>query len=155
MYNLSASQCPICAQWVCDACGWKRVKAFQREVQECFACGSRLGVLTPTRHFYGSTYDEHVRTFEAHPDAATEVSEAKLRAKVMIKGLQAGAIHRGEAWPIGTLVRWKGAHSKHTYRVTDIVPFGPRWSVQITPLTPGPGRSRVSTEIRYLRKVEK
>jgi hypothetical protein len=81
--------------------------------------------------------------------------EEALRRQARQAGLAAGAVHRGEAWPLGTLVRWKGPKSKHTYEVTDIRPFGPRWCVQITPLTPGPGRSQVSTEIRYLRKVEK
>lgn len=76
------------------------------------------------------------------------------------RGLAAGAVRRGEAWDIGTLVRWKGKNSKVTYRITGIrasaghLDADHGFDVECTPLQPGPGRSVFWTSIEYLRKVD-
>jgi hypothetical protein len=85
--------------------------------------------------------------------------EEKLRRQARYAGLIAGAVHRGDVWPVGTLVRMAGKKSKHTYRITAIRTVGHRTSaplafdVQLTPLTPGPGRYVFWTDCEYLREV--
>lgn len=80
----------------------------------------------------------------------------EVRASARLNGLISGALHRGEVWPVGTLVRWKGRRSKNTYRVTGIhlVPGTERFLMQITPLNPGPGRGECNTAMEYLRVVD-
>jgi hypothetical protein len=83
----------------------------------------------------------------------------QLRYKARKAGLIAGAVYRGDVWPTGTLVRMAGPKSKVTYRITGIRSEGERttpplnFTVQLTPLQPGPGRSIFWTDISYLRKV--
>jgi len=85
--------------------------------------------------------------------------EQELRRHARLAGLIAGAVHRGDVWPVGTLVRMAGKKSKHTYRITAIRTAGNRTSpplafdVQLTPLSPGPGRSVFWTSCEYLREV--
>lgn len=92
----------------------------------------------------------------------TEVMDAleQMQREARRTGLNNGAVARGEAWPQGTLVHWKGKNSKVTYRITGIRPNGGHldadhgFTVQCTPLRPGPGRSVFWTSIEYLRKVD-
>lgn len=79
--------------------------------------------------------------------------EEILRRQARRAGEAAGALYRGEVWPIGTLVRAKGPKSKVTYRVSGHMKHGQDWCVEITPLQPGPGRSVYNTNIQYLRQV--
>jgi hypothetical protein len=87
--------------------------------------------------------------------------EETLRRQARLQGLIAGAVYRGDVWPVGTLVRMKGPKSKITYRITAIRSEGNRttdpldFTVQLTPLQPttGPGRSIFWTSIQYLRQV--
>lgn len=84
----------------------------------------------------------------------------QLRRKAREAGLIAGAVYRGDVWPTGTLVRMAGPKSKVTYRITGIRSEGNRttpplnFTVELTPLQPGPGRSVFWTDISYLRKVD-
>lgn len=86
--------------------------------------------------------------------------EEALLKQARLNGIISGAIHRGEVWPVGTLVRWGGKNTKVTYKITGIRPNGGHidsdhgFSVQLTPLEKGPGRSVFWTSIEYLRKVD-
>lgn len=76
------------------------------------------------------------------------------------RGFIAGAIHRGEAWPVGTKVRMAGKNSKVDYYVTGVRGNGAwadgryGWAVELTPIGgTRPGVSTFWTSIEYLRKV--
>jgi hypothetical protein len=69
----------------------------------------------------------------------------------------AGAIRRGEAWPLGTLVRAAGPKSKVTYKITAVQfhSLAMEAVMECTPLSgTGPGRSIYWTSIEYLREVD-
>jgi hypothetical protein len=89
----------------------------------------------------------------------SETEEEFFHRQARLQGLIAGAVHRGDVWPTGTLVRWKGPKSKVTYRISGIRTQGNRtapplsFEVQLTPFTPGPGRSVLWTSCEYLREV--
>ena len=80
------------------------------------------------------------------------------------RGYINGALHRGELWPIGTLVRWKGPNSRTTYRIVGHrsggLPPNMSFGVELASLNPtklGPAklqrRNPFWTSIEFLRKV--
>lgn len=56
--------CPGCGTWVCDRCGWARVRAARwAPLQDCYRCHSTKGYWEETHHRSKRVTEDHAEAW--------------------------------------------------------------------------------------------